>query len=140
MPCTVDFKRFFYSIESFFCHLQFCCQIIIIFGVILSTLLTFTSYSLVPNAPLVTRIYHSIHAPHRDAFRRTINMMHYVNIRILLELFKIENHYTKIFLFFYAIFSFLPKSSSIDDGNTWFFGVPMCASCVLDSLLIITEQ
>ncbi len=111
-------------------------EIIIIFGVILSTLLTFTSYSLVPNAPLVTRIYHSIHAPHRDAFRRTISMMHYVNIRILLELFKIENHYTKIFLFFYAIFSFLPKSSSIDDGNTWFFGVPMCASCVLDSLLI----
>lgn len=111
-------------------------SILIILGVILSTILTFTSYPLVPKAPLVTKIYHSIHAPHRDAFRRTISMIHYINMRIMLELFQIDNFYTKIFLFCYAIYSFLPSSKAIDDGNTWFFGVPMCTSCVLDSLFI----
>jgi hypothetical protein len=91
------------------------------------------SYTLLNQVPLSTRIIPGFMAPHREAFKRTIAMMHYTNLRL------IGNRYSQpspIYKILIAIvwWQFLPLNSDWSNGNTWVFVVPIFVGVSLDIL------
>lgn len=127
-------------------------------SIILSTSVTaIGSYSLLSQVPLTSNILTSwvnIFPPHRHAFRRTIAITGYLNLRLLDEwewfgivptaLYK-ENGFVDdenvplksilfpMCLFLYTAYHFSPISADFSNGNTWVFIIPMFIAFSVDA-------
>lgn len=87
------------------------------------------AYSLLEQVPLSTKIIPGFVAPHREAFKRTIAMMHYTNLRLLKDVLPQTLHYPLLAV---AWWQFQPFNSDFRNGNTWVFVVPMFVGVTLD--------
>jgi hypothetical protein len=115
--------------------------------IVVSEIMAFSAVPLIKQAPLVTHIFSkknwNIHAPHRDAFQRTITMLHYCCARLVM----IENasaidsykNYIRVALFAF-IYLYLVPNEKFDNWNTWFFGIPMFVGTVLDTIFLDLEE
>ena len=91
-----------------------------IFG---NQVLAMHAYSLLDQVPKSTRICAGFVAPHREAFKRTIAMMLYTNLRLVHPWIPSEILY--YLLLAVAWWQFVPINSDFRNGNTWIFVVPM---------------
>ena len=101
------------------------------------------SYSLLPQVPVSSRVTYWIIPPHREAFRRTIAVMGYLNLRLLHQHFLRDWDINAIQLAFcmvllvYNLNFFCPKFHKRVDwtnGNTWVFVFPMWLGLSCDTL------
>lgn len=99
----------------------------------------------VPKSTVISSTWNII-PPHKEAFRRTIAFVGYLDLRLANELFK-SVYFTKsewqqfsmeewqscfaTALTIYYLFFFLPRGS-FDNGNTWVFIVPMFLGLGID--------
>jgi len=114
------------SYDSSFAKLLVYCSII------LNTTTAYQARQLLDQVPLQTEIVPGVVAPHREAFKRTMSMMHYGNLRILGCIFLNESYTTySVFLAWFIYKSFLPRAH-FDNGNTWIFVVPMFIGSTVD--------
>mmetsp|Transcript_14510 Transcript_14510/g.22109 ORF Transcript_14510/g.22109 Transcript_14510/m.22109 type:complete len:255 (-) Transcript_14510:167-931(-) len=90
------------------------------------------AYSLMDQVPLSTKICKGFTAPHREAFKRTIAMMHYTNLRLLQSLGIPDFLYLILLPFSWR--QFWPFTSDFSNGNTWIFVVPMFVGVSLDMM------
>jgi len=117
--------------------------------VVSSLMCSIGSYPLLPQAPMSTPILPWIIPPHREAFRRTIAITGYLNIRLLqqmggwdllsslldkcLQLYdntsQLDTTTSRLVfaigIFFYAQWFFFPRKWDLKNGNTWTFVLPM---------------
>ena len=103
-------------------------------SVLLNSATAWDARNLISQVPLKTEILPGIVAPHKEAFKRTMSMMHYVNLRILGQLLDIQTTSTLYQMVCWAFgwYFFAPVSSDFRNGNTWIFVVPMFAAVVTD--------
>lgn len=102
------------------------------------------SRGLLSQVPTTSHISFWIFPPHREAFKRTISIIVYLNLRLA--------HTWKWIVFWnaggnddgncilfplvlsiYTIYSFHPFKSSLSNGNTWVFVIPMFVGFCIDS-------
>jgi hypothetical protein len=88
------------------------------------------AYSLLDQVPLSTKICRGFVAPHREAFKRTIAMMLYTNLRLVHPW--IPSGWLYHPLLALAWWQFVPLNSDFGNGNTWIFVVPMFLGVSLD--------
>jgi hypothetical protein len=123
---------------------------VVLLSVLLNSLTARDASTLLPQVPLKTEIVPGrIVAPHREAFKRTMAVMHYANLRILEKLY--DNGSTEewkstpptmttttLARTYYAScwalgwYWFAPTRSDVRNGNTWIFVVPMFAAVITD--------
>jgi hypothetical protein len=106
--------------------------------VVTTSLLAFDARSLISQVPEKTRITAWIVAPHREAFQRTIAILHYVNLRICREMQWLpatDPYYNAVYFSLVAFCwtLFLPIGSDFSNGNTWIFVIPMFAGVSFDA-------
>lgn len=131
--------------------------LLVVGSMILTTLTALDARSLMSQVPIRSIIVPGVYAPHREAFRRTMSMMHYANVRILGELVdqstgvvaatattsSTTGSAAALFLYYYypTLYKawlcymwthFLPIHSPLDNGNTYIFVVPMFVGVSLD--------
>jgi hypothetical protein len=87
------------------------------------------AYSLLDQVPLSTKICRGFVAPHREAFKRTIAMIHYTNLRLAQPWLPSALYYPLLAL---SWWQFVPLDSDFRNGNTWIFVVPMFFGVSLD--------
>jgi hypothetical protein len=132
------------------------CWILCFLSVLLNSTTAWDARSLLDQVPIKTEIVPGIVAPHREAFQRTMSMMHYCNLRILGKLFHLEEtpeeesiYYYYYYYYYYAYvvmlwsfgwYSFLPLSSKFQNLNTWIFVVPMFLGVTTDMLQMIVNN
>lgn len=104
---------------------------LVVLSVVLNTMTAYQARQLLHQVPLQTEIVPGVVAPHRQAFIRTMSMMHYNNLRIIGYLLNLRGIYYKVFLGMFIYKSFLPRRD-FGNGNTWFFVVPMFLGTSLD--------
>jgi len=121
-------------------------------SVILNSVTAWDARSLLDQVPLKTEIVPGIVAPHREAFKRTMSMMHYGNLRIIGKLLTSNNNIMggnnigeetnvyKILLWMFAWYSFFPLGSDFQNGNTWIFVVPMFLGVTTDMIQLYTTN
>lgn len=98
-----------------------------------STTLALHARSLVAHAPLRTVIAKGVVAPHREAFKRTIAMMLYVNLRICKQAGILpQRRWLYETLLLLGVAQFIP-TKNLSNGNTWVFVVPMFVGASLDA-------
>ena len=100
-----------------------------------SLLASVGSYGLLQQVPTSTKIASWIIPPHKEAFKRTIAIIGYLNIRLIHQwrwfdmIFDIktvkESILFPILLFVYTMYHFFPLGASLSNGNTWVFVLPM---------------
>jgi len=123
--------------------------------VISTTALASGSYSLLPQVPISSKICWFIVPPHREAFRRTISIIGYLNLRLihqfgwmdfskimawkdneeqqLLSQLFIGRLFFSLILVRYNSVYFLPFDANFKNGNTWIFIIPMCIAVNIDT-------
>ena len=101
-------------------------------SVLLTTMTALDARSLLPQVPKQSRIVPGVSAPHREAFSRTMSMMHYANGRILGHLYQWESASMYKALLLYTWTHFVPLHSPLDNGNTIIFVVPIFLGVSLD--------
>ncbi|KAI2508974.1 hypothetical protein MHU86_5469 [Fragilaria crotonensis] len=99
-------------------------------SVIGNQVLAMHAYSLLDQVPLSTKICRGFVAPHREAFKRTIAMMLYTNLRLV-------HPWIPSGLLYYPLLAvtwwqFVPLNSDFRNGNTWIFVVPMFVGVSLE--------
>ena len=106
----------------------------ILASVVLNSTTAWDARNLLPQVPLKTEIVPGIVAPHKEAFKRTMSMMHYVNLRILGQLYEIQLSSTiyQTGCWAFGWYFFAPVSSDFGNGNTWIFVLPMFAAVITD--------
>jgi hypothetical protein len=112
----------------------------IVCSMILTALTALDARSLMSQVPIRSIIVPGVSAPHREAFKRTMSMMHYANVRIFGELCRgtadtsaltlYQTSYKTLLLYMWT--QFLPIHSPLDNGNTFIFVVPMFVGVSLD--------
>jgi hypothetical protein len=103
------------------------------------------SRGLLSQVPTTSHISSWIFPPHREAFKRTISIIVYLNLRLAHE-WKWRISFCgaaagggddcilfPMLLSFYTIYSFSPFKSSLSNGNTWVFVIPMFVGFCIDS-------
>jgi hypothetical protein len=90
------------------------------------------AYSLLDQVPLSTKIIPGFVAPHREAFKRTIAMMHYTNLRLAQSQLQLSPMFYFPFLA-WSWWQFVPLDSDFSNGNTWIFVIPMFFGVTLDT-------
>ena len=112
-------------------------------SVVLNSTTAYDARNLLPQVPLKTEIIPGIVAPHKEAFKRTMSMMHYVNLRILGQLYDIQSTSTlyQAGCWAFGWYFFAPVSSDFGNGNTWIFVVPMFLAVITDipQLLLLRD-
>lgn len=114
-------------------------NVLIYISVLLNTTTAYQARQLLDHVPLQTEIIPGVVAPHREAFKRTMSMMHYSNLRILgcilltAPISSNSHSLYKLFLAWFIYNKFLPRQQ-FDNGNTWIFVVPMFLGTSLDLL------
>ena len=106
--------------------------------VITSTVNSVGSYPLLPQVPNSSRIASWIIPPHREAFKRTIAIVGYLNIRLVHEWQWVLGRESLIFptlLFLYTNYHFFPRHSDYFNGNTWVFVLPMFLGFNVDTFM-----
>lgn len=102
-------------------------------SVLFNTITAFQARQLLDQVPLETEIVPGVVAPHREAFKRTMSMMHYANLRILGCMWlSSSNSIYKLFLAVFIYIHFVPRGATLDNGNTWIFVIPMCIGTTVD--------
>jgi hypothetical protein len=101
-------------------------------SVLLTTITALDARSLMPQVPKQSVIVPGVSAPHREAFSRTMSMMHYANGRILGHLYQWETTMVYQALLLYTWTRFVPIHSPLDNGNTIIFVVPIFLGVSLD--------
>ncbi len=102
-------------------------------SILFNTATAYQARQLLDQVPLQTEIVPGVVAPHREAFKRTMSIMHYANLRILGCIFLTNDTVLyKLFLSWFIYEMFLPRSCSFDNGNTWIFVIPMFLGTTLD--------
>ncbi|KAJ1403483.1 hypothetical protein B484DRAFT_338418 [Ochromonadaceae sp. CCMP2298] len=106
--------------------------------VVTTSLLALDARSLIAQVPEKTRINAWIVAPHREAFQRTIAILHYVNLRICRQLQWLpatDPYYNAAYfsLMAFCWTLFLPIGSDFSNGNTWIFVIPMFTGVTIDA-------
>ena len=97
-----------------------------------------SSIQLLDQVPKTSFIAHNIIPPHREAFKRTIAIVGYLDLRLAHELgwFDMLSAYrVDVFgamLVLYNLWFFFPRGS-FDNGNTWVFVVPMWLGISIDT-------
>lgn len=106
----------------------------ILASVVLNSTTAWDARNLLPQVPLKTEIVPGIVAPHKEAFKRTMSMMHYINLRILGQLYGIQLSSTiyQAGCWAFGWYFFAPVSSDFGNGNTWIFVLPMFAAVITD--------
>jgi hypothetical protein len=102
-------------------------------SIIMNEVLGIHAYSLLDQVPLSTKIIPGFVAPHREAFKRTIAMMHYTNLRLV----QTQLQASPMFYFPFLAWSwwqFVPLDSDFSNGNTWVFVIPMFLGVTLDTV------
>lgn len=113
-------------------------KLLIYSSITLNTITALQARHLLDQVPLKTEIVPGIVAPHREAFKRTMSMMHYCNLRVLACVLSVIRHsvpFNIVYILCLAVFilkRFLPRH--FDNGNTWIFVVPMCLGTSIDLL------
>ena len=99
------------------------------------------SYSLLSQVPKQSHITSWIFPPHREAFKRTIAIIGYLNLRLVhqwqwtVPLFHNDESFIfPIVLLLYTNYYFFPFRLDYKNGNTWFFIVPMFVGFNIDSM------
>lgn len=88
------------------------------------------AYSLLDQVPLSTRICRGFVAPHREAFKRTIAMMLFTNLRLIQPWIPSGVYLPLLAL---AWWQFVPLNSDFGNGNTWIFVIPMFVGVSLET-------
>lgn len=97
-----------------------------------STVLAVHARTLIKRAPERTVIARGVVAPHREAFKRTIAMMLYVNLRICKLVGVLPGgRVSYAASLAVGVAQFVP--ASLDQGNTWVFIVPMFTAASVDA-------
>lgn len=111
----------------------------VVVSILLNTITAYDARSLLDQVPLKTEIVPGIVAPHREAFQRTMSMMHYGNLRIVGKLFHMEENMSlyRLVLLIFSLYCFFPYQSNLKNGNTWIFVVPMFLGVSLDMLQLV---
>mmetsp|Transcript_16853 Transcript_16853/g.31915 ORF Transcript_16853/g.31915 Transcript_16853/m.31915 type:complete len:333 (+) Transcript_16853:95-1093(+) len=97
------------------------------------------SRGLLSQVPTTSHIASWIFPPHREAFKRTISIIVYLNMRLANEWKWISTNgggeciLFPVILGCYTIFSIHPFKSSFSNGNTWVFVIPMFLGFCIDS-------
>lgn len=94
------------------------------------------SYELLNQVPTTSKIASWIFPPHREAFKRTIAITGYLNIRLLHEwqwFLGRESILFPLILFMYTNYHFFPFNSDYSNGNTWVFVLPMFLGFNIDT-------
>jgi hypothetical protein len=114
-------------------------QVLVMLSVILNSFTAWDARNLLPQVPMKTEITPGIIAPHKEAFKRTMSIMHYANLRILEKLYSQEFKISSTNLgMYYAVcwgfgwYYFAPFSSDFQNGNTWIFVMPMFVTVISD--------
>jgi len=104
-------------------------------AVVISTLTSaIGSYNLLYQVPTTSHISSWIFPPHREAFKRTISIIGYLNLRLIhhwqwwdVSLFGggRESIIFPLLLFIYTNHHFFPTHADYSNGNTWVFVLPM---------------
>jgi hypothetical protein len=112
-------------------------------------ILALHAYTLLDQVPISTRICYGFVAPHREAFQRTIAIMHYTNLRLMAHLDVVDKNLPIHSLRYYVYYpllaiswwQFVPWKSNFSNGNTWIFVIPMFGGVTLECLqyLFLTE-
>ena len=96
--------------------------------VLTSTINSVGSYDLLHQVPNTSKIASWIFPPHKDAFKRTIAIVGYLNIRLVHEwqwILGKESLLFPVLLFLYTNYHFFPRNPDWFNGNTWVFVFPM---------------
>lgn len=130
----------------------------VLLSVALNSLTAWDAVNLLPQVPLQTEIVKGvIVAPHKEAFKRTMSIMHYANLRILEKLctrqeFQMDPFTTvTCYGLYYAgcwafgWYFFGPSKSDVRNGNTWIFVMPMFVAVITDipaqlAVLLLQQQ
>ena len=119
--------------------------------IVITTLTTsIGSYNLLSQVPNTSQISSWIIPPHKEAFKRTIAIIGYLNLRLvhqwqskwfsssssssMIILFQKINLLFPILLSLYTIYHFFPLHLDYKNGNTWVFVVPMFVGFTIDSM------
>jgi hypothetical protein len=106
--------------------------------VITSTTSSVGSYGLLPQVPTTSQIASWIFPPHKEAFKRTVAIVGYLNIRLVHEWQWVLGRESVIFpflLFLYTNYHFFPRNSDFFNGNTWVFVIPMFLGFNIDTFM-----
>lgn len=114
-------------------------QFIVILSVVFNSVTAWDARNLLPQVPMKTEIAPGIVAPHREAFKRTMSIMHYTNLRILEKLYsqQFTMNLTTLGLYYafcwgFGWYYFAPFRSDFQNGNTWIFVIPMFVTVISD--------
>ena len=96
-----------------------------------------SSIKLLDQVPNTSYISHNIIPPHREAFKRTIAIVGYLDLRLAHQLgwFNMLSSHVKVFgalISLYNLVFFFPRGA-FGNGNTWVFIVPMWAGISIDT-------
>jgi len=117
-------------------------RVVVTLILISSTVTAVGSLHLIPQVPQTSFITRYISPPHRDAFRRTIGTVIYLNLRLYIAIFDYSNEdgirkrMWASMLIIYCIYNFLPNPQGLEwqNGNTWIFIIPMSIGLLVDAL------
>lgn len=108
-------------------------------GIVISTLTNaIGSYGILSQVPVTSCITSWIFPPHKEAFKRTISIVGYLNLRLIHHwkwIWKTESLFFPVLLFIYTNYNFFPTQFYTDysNGNTWVFVIPMFVGFNIDS-------
>lgn len=109
------------------------------FSILVTTLSSsFGSYGLLSQVPKTSKIASWIFPPHKEAFKRTIAIVGYLNIRLVHEWQWILGNESLVFpllLSFYTSYHFFPRQTDYFNGNTWVFVIPMFIGFSTDTFM-----
>ena len=123
----------------------------LILVIVLGTLTTaIGSYGLLPQVPQTSKITWFIIPPHREAFKRTIAIVGYLNIRLIHQMgwwslllssvpttlfgLNMEEMAFPVVLSLYNFRHFFPLKPNFANGNTWVFVIPMWLGISVDTV------
>lgn len=127
---------------------------LLVLFIVVCTLTTATgSYGLLPQVPPTSKIAWFIIPPHREAFKRTIAIVGYLNIRLIHQMgwwnhlllsglsipptiFGLETAVVTfpMALSMYNFYYFFPLRADFANGNTWVFVIPMWLGISVDTV------
>ncbi len=114
--------------------------------IVVTEVMAFSAVEMVSQAPLMSHIFDmkwKISAPHREAFARTITMLHYSSARLAINEYADALLMYKIYIraaHYIFIYCFLLPTDNFDNWNTWFFGIPMFLGTVIDTTFLDINQ
>jgi len=115
---------------------------LILSTILANAVLAVDATSLIDQVPQSTVIASKpiwIVAPHKEAFQRTMAVMHYLNLRLSRQFFAtwFATQWVPLYvtLSLYCWSLFWPFSADFKNGNTYFFVLPMFGGVTLDLLL-----